>query len=199
MTSTEAWTRFLACTGRSSRTLVEQRDPGHSGATLRTFSIAPRTHSPTIDAHSTCSPHPQPGINMAINTSKVLVGGLAAGVVANILGFVGFGMLLAPRMEAEAAAVAPVLAGRGMSSSALAMNVIAQFVVGILLVWLYAAIRPRFGPGMKTAVYAALVVWLCGFLFHLDWLFAGLMTNGTYMMAAVVALVQLIPSAAVGA
>src|SRR5688572_6418216 len=114
--------RSLACSGRS---------------------IAPRTHSPTIDAHSVHSPHPQPGITMAINTSKVLVGGLAAGVVANIVGFVAFGLLLGPRMEAEAVAVAPVLAGRGMSGSSLAINVIAQFVVGILLVWLYAAIRPR--------------------------------------------------------
>ena len=136
---------------------------------------------------------------MAINTSKVLVGGLAAGVVANIVGFVGFGMLLGPRMEAEAVLVAPELAGRGMTGSAIAMNVIAQFVVGILLVWLYAAIRPRFGPGMKTATYAALAVWLCGFLFHLDWLIAGMMTPVTYAMAAIIALVQLIPSAGVGA
>ena len=136
---------------------------------------------------------------MAINTSKVLVGGLAAGVVANIVGFVGFGVLLGPRMQAEAVAVAPALADRGMTGSAIAMNVIAQFVVGILLVWLYAAIRPRFGPGMKTAIYAALVVWLCGFLFHLDWLIAGMMTPATYMMAATIALVQLIPSAGVGA
>ena len=136
---------------------------------------------------------------MAINTSKVLVGGLAAGVVANIIGYIGFGLLLGPRMEAEMVAVAPVLEGRGMGSSALITNVIAQFVVGILLVWVYAAIRPRFGPGVKTAVYAALVVWLCGFLFHLDWLLVGLMTSGTYMMAALAALVQLIPSAAVGA
>jgi hypothetical protein len=102
-------------------------------------------------------------------------------------------------MEAEMVAVAPVLAGRGMSSNALITNVITQFVVGILLVWVYAAIRPRFGPGMKTAVYAALVVWVCGFLFHLDWLLVGLMTSGTYMMAGLAALVQLIPSAAVGA
>ena len=34
---------------------------------------------------------------MAINTSKVVVGGLAAGVVANIVGFLGFGVLLGSR------------------------------------------------------------------------------------------------------
>ena len=135
---------------------------------------------------------------MAINTSKVLIGGLAAGVVANVVGFVGFGMLLGPRFEADAIAVAPVLQGRGMTGSAIAMQVVATFVVGILLVWLYAAMRPRFGPGLKTATYAALAVWVCGFLFHLDWLIVGLMTPGTYLLASVVAFVQLFPSAAVG-
>ena len=34
------------------------------------------------------------------------------------------------------------------------------FVLGLILVWIYAAIRPRFGPGPKTALRAAFVVWL---------------------------------------
>ena len=135
---------------------------------------------------------------MAINTSKVVVGGLAAGVVANVIGFVGFGMLLGPRMEAEAIAVAPALQGRGMTGGAIATNVLASFVVGVLLVWLYAAMRPRFGPGMKTATYAALVVWACGFLFHLDWLLVGMMTPATYAMASAAAFVQVLAAAAVG-
>ena len=33
------------------------------------------------------------------------------------------------------------------------------FVLGIVMVWLYALIRPRMGPGPKTAIVAALVVW----------------------------------------
>jgi hypothetical protein len=136
---------------------------------------------------------------MAINVSKVVVGGLAAGVVGNIVGYVAFGLLLAPRMNAEAVAVAPELQGRGMSGGAIATQVIATFVIGMLLVWLYAAIRPRFGPGPKTAMYAALAVWICGVLFHLDWLFAGLMTPATYAMAAVAGLVQFLSAAWVGA
>lgn len=135
---------------------------------------------------------------MAINASKVIVGGLVAGLVANVIGFVGFGMFLGPRMEAEAVAVAPVLAGRGMTGSAIATNVVLQFVTGILLVWLYAAMRPRFGAGPRTAVYAALVVWICGFIFHMDWLLVGLMTPGTYALASVVALVQVLATAWVG-
>ena len=38
---------------------------------------------------------------MAINTGKVVVGGLAAGVVLNVVGIVGFGMILGPSMNAE--------------------------------------------------------------------------------------------------
>ena len=135
---------------------------------------------------------------MAINASKVLVGGLVAGAVANVIGYVGFGMFLGPKMEAEAVAVAPAMAGRGMTGSAIATQIVFSFIIGILLVWLYAAMRPRFGAGPKTAVYAALVVWLCGFLFHIDWLIAGMMTTGTYAQASVVALVQVLTSAWVG-
>ena len=79
---------------------------------------------------------------MAINTSKVVVGGLAAGVVANIIGFLGFGVLLGPRFEAEAAAVAPAQ-GRGMTGGAIATNVVATFVVGIL---------PRLLAAMRRAL-----------------------------------------------
>jgi hypothetical protein len=31
--------------------------------------------------------------------------------------------------------------------------------VGILMVWLYAAIRPRFGAGPRTAICAGLIMW----------------------------------------
>jgi len=34
------------------------------------------------------------------------------------------------------------------------------FVAGILAVWLYAAIRPRYGPGPKTALGAGVAFWL---------------------------------------
>jgi hypothetical protein len=109
-----------------------------------------------------------------------------------------FGMLLGPRFEAEAVAVAPALQGRGDSGAAIATNVIMSFVLGILLVWLYAAIRPRFGPGPKTAMYAALVIWICGFVFHMDWLLLGMMSPTTYALAAATAAIQVTAAAWVG-
>ena len=38
------------------------------------------------------------------------------------------------------------------------------FLVGILAIWLYAAIRPRYGAGSKTALYAGAAVWGLGYL-----------------------------------
>jgi hypothetical protein len=102
-------------------------------------------------------------------------------------------------MEAETVAAAPSLAGRGMSAGAIAAQVISTFVIGLVLVWLYAAIRPRFGPGPWTAIIAALVVWACGFVFHLEWLLIGLMTQTTYALASFAALVQVGAAAWVGA
>jgi len=33
-------------------------------------------------------------------------------------------------------------------------------VIGLAAVWIYAGIRPRFGAGPKTAIYAGLVTWV---------------------------------------
>ena len=136
---------------------------------------------------------------MAINTGKVVVGGLVAGVVMNVSGFLVQGMLLGKRMEDEMVAVAPTLQGRGMDAGSMTGRVLTQFVVGILLVWLYAAMRPRFGPGPKTAMYAALVIWLCGFLFYLDWLYLGMMSAGLYAMVSIAMAITLAIAAWVGA
>ena len=135
---------------------------------------------------------------MAINASKVVVGGLVAGVVANILGFLLFGMWLGPRFDAELTAAAPALAGRGATGTAVAVNIVDAFVVGFLLVWLYAAMRPRFGPGPKTAILAAVVVWICGFIFHVDVLLLGTVTPATYLLASAAAAVQTIAASWVG-
>lgn len=136
---------------------------------------------------------------MAINTSKVVIGGTVAGIVSNLIGFIAFGMLLGPRMQAEAVAVAPALEGRGMSGPTMATQLISALAVGILLVWLYAAMRPRFGPGARTAILAALVVWICGFLFHLDWVLVGMMSPATNAAASAASAVQVVAAALAGA
>ena len=44
-----------------------------------------------------------------------------------------------------------------------------NLVTGIWTMWLYAAIRPRYGPGPKTAVLAGLALWIIVAMAHAVW------------------------------
>src|SRR2546425_12235665 len=82
-----------------------------------------------------------------INMQKVLIGGLIAGVVLNIVDYVLYGVVLKAQMAAAMQALGkPPIAG-----NTILWFVFLDFVVGVFLVWLYAAIRPRYGAGPATA------------------------------------------------
>ena len=95
-----------------------------------------------------------------INLGRVILGGLFAGIVANILGYLVDGVLLAPRWTAALQAL-----GKGdfTTNQILGFNILG-LAYGIFAVWLYAAIRPRYGAGPKTALCAGLAVWVAGVL-----------------------------------
>jgi len=97
---------------------------------------------------------------MALNTGKVVAGGLAAGVVLNLIDYVVYTMVLVDRVKAEANAFHPGMADSMMSGNAITVYIITDFIFGLLLVWTYAAIRPRFGPGPRTAMLAAFLFWI---------------------------------------
>ena len=93
---------------------------------------------------------------MAMNTGKVVVGGLVAGLVLNIGDFLINTQLLAAdnaeflkRLNLDPAAME--------SFSGMLPWIVVDFLMGVLLVWTYSAIRPRFGPGVSTAIVAALI------------------------------------------
>jgi hypothetical protein len=93
---------------------------------------------------------------MAINTGKVITGGLLAGVVFNILDFANNALVLGEDFRANATRLSldPAAAE---TPAAIATWVVIDFLLGILTVFVYAAIRPRFGAGVKTAIYASLI------------------------------------------
>jgi len=136
---------------------------------------------------------------MAINTGKVLIGGIAAGVVMNIIDFISYSFILGARMKAESDAFKPGMSDQMMGASSMVTNIVMDLVLGILLVWTYAAIRPRFGPGLKTAVYAAVLFWLLGGIFLSGYLHMGMMSSGLWWSFAFVALVNFVLSGWVGA
>lgn len=136
---------------------------------------------------------------MAINTTKVLIGGIAAGFVMNVIDFVVNKFFLGARMMAESEAFKPGMSQSMMSGKVMASYIVMDLVLGILLVWTYAAIRPRFGPGVKTAVYAAFLFWILAAIFLSGYLHMGMMSTGLWMQFAFFGLVNFLISAWVGA
>jgi hypothetical protein len=58
---------------------------------------------------------------------------------------------------------------------------VCDFLVGLWVVWLYAAVRPRFGAGPKTALITGLGAWFAlGLIMTLSELPMGLFPNALY-------------------
>ena len=141
----------------------------------------------------------QEEVAVAINTGRVVVGGLAAGAVMNAIDFVVQGFVLQGTFEAEMNALNPSLMQGMMSGSATASFVLLDFALGLILVYLYAAIRPRFGPGAGTAFRAAVLLWLAS---SVTWAFTsamGVFSWGFFAISSLIALVNTSASAYVGA
>ncbi len=96
-----------------------------------------------------------------INVGRVLLGGLLAGLVMNISESLLNGVVMASDVEAAMQSLNRPPVGGG----AIAKLVLLTFGLGIATVWLYAAIRPRFGVGTKTALIAGLAVWLFAYFY----------------------------------
>ena len=91
-----------------------------------------------------------------INWGRVLLGGLLAGVIINAVEFLVNGVVL--RRDLEEAMKA--LGRTAMAPNALVLFFIWGFLAGISAIWLYAAARPRFGPGAKTAALTGFAFWI---------------------------------------
>ena len=104
-----------------------------------------------------------------INLLRVLVGGLVAGLII----IVGEYILNVIILGAELAAWRERCGLGALTAGQLAAGVVITIVYGIILIWIYAAIRPRFGPGPRTAVIAGLTFWSVAYLLFLASLWAG--------------------------
>jgi hypothetical protein len=116
-----------------------------------------------------------------------------------VIGFISNMFILGARMKAESDAFKPGLADQMMQSSAIITNIVMNLILGIALVWTYAAIRPRFGPGLKTATYAAVLFWLLASIFYSGYMHMGMMSAGLWWSFAFVGAVNFFVSAWAGA
>jgi len=131
-----------------------------------------------------------------INYAGVLKGGVVAGLIMNISEFVLNVPIAGAQMDSELVAhnLAPVGAGAIMVFTTLTL------LLGFLTVWLYAAIRPRLGPGPRTAMIAGLVVWATTYLYSsIAFGVLGINSLGLVVLVIVWTLIEMIVASAAGA
>jgi hypothetical protein len=91
-----------------------------------------------------------------VNFSRVILGGILAGVLINISEYLRYDVVMRGEFEAGLRGL-----GKGLPQGGVVTAVwtLWGFALGIAAVWLYAAIRPRYGAGAATAVRAGIAVW----------------------------------------
>jgi len=132
-----------------------------------------------------------------MNWKRVILGGLAAGILFDVLEFTFSSVVIGPGYAARLQALG---IHQEPSSVALAFFISWGLVVGWVAVWLYAAVRPRLGPGPRTALAVAVAVWLVHALLpHLHEGFLGLFPMRLSVTFAALELVYLILATLLGA
>ena len=130
-----------------------------------------------------------------INFAGVLKGGIPAGLIMTVSEFVLNEPVAGAQMTAELAArnLPPV------GGAAIAVFTVITLLMGIFTVWLYAAIRPRFGPGPKTALSAGLIVWGLAYLYSaITFAVLGINSLGITVLVIAWSAVEMIVASAVG-
>jgi len=124
----------------------------------------------------------------SVNWGRVILGGIVAGIVVNVSETLLNAVVLRRQNEEMMRALGKTMP---VSGAAMAVWMLWGVLFGIAAVWLYAAIRPRYGAGPATAVKAGIAAW---FLAHLLGLIAqvnmGFLTAGMVFLPLVWTLVE---------
>jgi hypothetical protein len=96
-----------------------------------------------------------------INLGRVVLGGLVAGVVLSIGNILLNRVWLRDDLKVDLSRLNLSEPGNDF----VIKGVVLTLILGIGIVYLYAAIRPRFGAGVKTAICAGLMAWFFAVLY----------------------------------
>jgi hypothetical protein len=133
-----------------------------------------------------------------INLRKLLLGGLIAGTVISVGDVVLFGSIVKAPMAVAMQRLPPMTSA--WRAAEVPWFILLDVVAGIFLIWLYAAIRPRFGAGVRTAVIAGLAGWFsAGLLCNLIQLPNGIMPLGLTIIIIAFVLIEYVLAAVIGA
>lgn len=128
-----------------------------------------------------------------INVGRWILGGLIAGVVLYVIDFILNGLILGQQWnDAMVAAGQPPIT---QNMGTLIFFFILDLLIGLTAVWVYAAIRPRFGAGIRTAVFAGLAVWVVGYLVPSAYLFVETTIPAALLWATIIVGIVQVPLA----
>ncbi len=131
----------------------------------------------------------------SIRWTRVLAGGLLAGLIINLSGLALAHFVLGPGYIESFKAKFPTNSESTMALQHLSL----RFWFGILAVFLYAAIRPRFGPGPRTALIAGTTLFLSvGIVMLLSIKNLGLLSGNMLLLAGVWSWCELCLGALIG-
>jgi len=130
-----------------------------------------------------------------INVGRWILGGLVAGVVIWLIE--GAASML--YMGVAEAALAEHGFAMDLTAGFIAATVLVSVITGLVLIFVYAAMRPRFGAGARTAVVAAVTLWSGGYLMTLiGYGMIGLYPSGLLVIWGAIGLAEMIMASLVG-
>jgi hypothetical protein len=97
---------------------------------------------------------------MGINYKRVILGGLVAGII-----IVASALTMVPVVGNEMSLALQKFNLPPLSTFSMLYFVGESLIMGIVLVWLYAAVIPRMEKGIATSIKVSLVIWLVGYVF----------------------------------
>lgn len=96
-----------------------------------------------------------------LNWGRIVVGGTLAGIL--LIAFSAIYTTLLSGLNGIHRAIPTLYASAGIAGVIFCLG--AFLILGIVMIWWYAAIRPLFGPGPQTAAIAAVAVWVTAIWF----------------------------------
>lgn len=134
-----------------------------------------------------------------INFNRVILGGLLTGVVFIIMEIVVEGLVSQFGIN-EGDLLLQASSNVTISGARYhIVNLSYFFVFCIFAIWLYAAIRPRFGAGPKTALIASFTLWFVGLLLAVNFVNMGIFPIKLTLISLAFNLIELPTAILVGA
>ncbi len=130
-----------------------------------------------------------------INMIKLLVGGVVAGLVYNI----GQTLIHVVLFAEASAALTETMGAPEPTGRVIAVFWGLGFIIGITMIGVYAAIRPRCGPGPGTAIGAAIITFILAELVPAGFYIAsGILDFGMYLQFMIATFAVLCAAALAG-